>query len=451
MRSSTEVQELQQGQDEIMRSVRSLQQENSVHIPSTLRRALFGRDDAGGSSLQELHISSSPGRMDLMCGFADYSGSYAIQHPTAERVVSLAAVEDSTEGEHGTIRLACIQVNKLSELARAIESGDFKVRETAFPTGELVTTDGRCKSDSELRAALSEKFATVDAAVPWELYLTGILHRISQQRFPKSKFPIGRDFTVVTVSDLPWNTGLASSAAVEVATAISLGKALKLPADMLEPVSLSMLCKDVENNIVGAPCGPLDQLAVTAPGARTIEHPLVGIRCSTPLTEMPTRILPLPEELSVIAVESGMKRSTGSAAYQTVQTSAIVGKAILEASRGEPIKHLCDMAPSRFAEYEARLPEIMTGSEINAQFPGILTQQGGSCDADSTTTHPVRAATRFPIEENHRAQVFQDVLRGLYDYAIPRNRAFEFWVNLWRKHMLGTAIVDSTQVLHHSL
>lgn len=421
MRSSIEVRELQQEQDEIMRSVRSLQQENGVHIPSTLRRALFGRGGAGDSSSQEIHISSSPGRMDLMGGFADYSGSYAIQHPTAERVVSLATVEDSTEGEHGMIRLACLQVNKLSELARAFESGDFKLQESAFPTAELVTTAGRCKSDSELRTALSEKFATIDDPAPWELYLTGILHRFYQQRFPETKLPIGRDFTVVTISDLPWNTGLASSAAVEVATAISLGKALQLPADMFKPVSLSMLCKDVENSVVGAPCGPLDQLAVTASGARTIEHPLVGIRCRMPLTETPTLTLPLPEGLSVIALESGMKRSTGSAVYKTVQTSTVVGKAILEASCGEPIQHLCDMAPSQYAEYEARLPVTMTECEIHAQFPGILTQ-GHACEADSA--YPVRAATRFPIEENHRVQVFQDVLRGLHNYSIPRESGF---------------------------
>jgi galactokinase/glycosyltransferase involved in cell wall biosynthesis/MoaA/NifB/PqqE/SkfB family radical SAM enzyme len=422
--SSAEVWELQV-QDEILQSVRSLQElEKNVHIPATLHHALFRRDGAVCSSAGEIHISSSPGRMDLMCGFADHSGSYAIQHPTAERLVSLAVVEDNTNIQsggrgQGMIRLACIQVEKLSELSRAIATGDFKVRETAFPTGELFTTAGRLKSDADLRTALSEKFTPVDAPDLWELYLTGIIHRIYQQCSTQTKFPTGKDFTVVTVSDLPWNTGLASSAAVEVATAISLGKALQLPAKMLEPVSVSMLCKEVENRVVGAPCDILDQLAVTHPGARTIEHPLVGIRCRMPFEDMPTYSLPLPQGVSVIALESGVKRSTVSTAYHSVRDSAIVGKAILEASAGKEIQYLCDMTPSQFAKYEDQLPETMSGSEIHAQFPGLLTQTDFS-DKESSSTYQVRAATRFPIEENHRVQVFQDVLRGLHNCAIPR-------------------------------
>ena len=136
-----------------------------------MRHALFGRNATGCSSPGELHISSSPGRMDLMCGFADYSGSHAIQYPTAERVVSLAAVDDNTNfqsgmGDQGMIRLACIEVTELSELSRAVATGDFRVRETAFPTGELFTLASQLKSDAELRTTLSEKIATAIPTLP---------------------------------------------------------------------------------------------------------------------------------------------------------------------------------------------------------------------------------------------------------------------------------------------
>ena len=423
MRISVDTQTSQE-QGKILRSIQALQLEKSAHIPGTLRHALFGTNDSGCPSSGEIHISSSPGRMDLMCGFADYSGSQAIQYPTAERVVSLVAVNDNSdlqsgEGEQGMIRLACIEVADLSELSLAVRTEKFRVRETEFPTAELFTSAGQLKCEAELRTTLSENKAPADATDLWELYLTGILHRIYQQSSKEVNFPIEKDVTIVSISDLPWNAGLASSAAVEVATAISLGKALQLPAAMLEPVALATMCKEVENRVLGAPCGILDQLAVTHPGFRTLENPLVGVRCRAPLVELPTFSLPLPEGLSLIALESGVKRSTASTAYETIRTSSMVGKAILEASRGKKLQHLCDMTPSQFAKYEDQLPENMTGRELHAQFSGMLSRDHSPAE-DSGIIYPVRAATRFPIEENSRAQLFQNILQGLHNYAIPR-------------------------------
>ena len=418
-----------QEQDEIARSIQALQLENSPEIPGTLRHALFGSNDAGCSSSGEIHISSSPGRMDLMCGFADYSGSQAIQYPTAERVVSLATVDDNSNlqpGERGQsmIRLACIAIADLSELSHAIAAGRFSVRETEFPTADLFTLAGQLKCDAELRKTLFENAATIDVPDCWELYLTGILHRIYRQSSEEANRQMEKDITVVSISDLPWNSGFASSAAVEVATAISLGKALQLPADMLEPAALSMMCKEVENRVVGAPCGILDQLAVTHPGPRAIEYPLVGVRCRMPLVKVPTFTLPLPEGLSVIALESGVKRSTASNAYESIRTSTTIGKAILEESVGKELQHLCDITPSQFAKHEDQLPESMTGRELRAQFPGILSQEH-RFDEDSTTNYLVREATRFPIEENVRAQLFQNILQGLHNCAIPRESGLQ--------------------------
>ena len=332
-------------------------------------------------------------------------------------VVGENAKLQTGEEKHGTIRLACMQVDKLSELAKAVSTGDFKVRETAFSTRELFTASGRLKDDADLKSSLLQMVTTADASGRWVLYLTGIIHRILQCS-NKANLAIDKDFTVVTISDLPWNAGLASSAAVEVATAISLGNALQLPPAMLEPKSVAILCKEVENRVVGAPCGILDQLAVTHPGSNMVEHPLVGIRCRMPLDEAPTYNLPLPEGLGVIAVESGVKRSTLSNAYQSVRTGAAVGKAILERTSKQNIQYLCDLPPSEFAKYEGHIPEGMSGGEIIAQFPKIVDSAYLS-GVESATAYPVRAATSFPIEENHRVQVFQNVLRGLHSYAIP--------------------------------
>ena len=444
-RSVVKVQE-QQEQDEIMRSVRSLQLENSAHMPATLRKVLFGDPKA-------IHVGSSPGRMDLMGGIADYSGSNCIEHPTAERVVTLSVFDDNTnipsagrDGEEpGMIRLASIQVDKLSEMSGTIAKGDFTVREASFPTRGLFTAGGHLKTDAELRATLSERFSIADAADRWIQYLTGIFHRMYPQRFGKKELLADFGLTAVTISDLPWNTGLASSAAVEVASAISFGRALQLPADMLEPVPLSMLCKEVENNIVGGQCGILDQLTVTHQGARTTEQELVGVQCRMPLSNSPTYSIPVPEGLSVIAVESGVKRSTVGKlshdqlpeanprhSYEEVRTGSRVGKAILEVSSGKQIQHLCDLTPSQWDE--SILPATMTGRAIHTRFPKLLCQNSTNSD-DPSTSYPVRAATLFPIEENQRAKMFESLLRGLH--AIPLESGLQLLGELMRQSHAG--------------
>ena len=57
-------------------------------------------------------------------------------------------------------------------------------------------------------------------------------------------------------SDLPPGSGLSSSAAFEVATAVA---ALELFNFKIEPMALAQLCQKAENEFVGVRCGLLDQ------------------------------------------------------------------------------------------------------------------------------------------------------------------------------------------------
>jgi len=437
--SQTKTRRMQE-QDEILQSVLTIQQEDSGRIPATLRHLLFRRDSTTSPDSAVICIGSSPGRMDLMGGFADYSGSYAIQHPTHERVVALSLFQDGTKVRTpGMIRLASIQVDDISQMSQAIAKGDFVVKETEFLTRDLFSLDDRLKSDCELKDTLSKKFA-IDGTTTdrWVAYLTGIIHRLYQKKSSIDDAPPNANFTIVTLSDLPWNSGLASSAAVEIATAISLGRALQLSSDMLDPVSVASISKEVENRVVGGQCGIMDHLAVTHPGAkRTTEQPLIGMRCREPLIELPTYCLPLEVGLSVVALESGVKRSTVSSSYQRVRTGAAVGKAILEAATGEEIRHLCDVTPSKFAIHEDRLPESMTGPQIAADVKGMWLSDDYSGEYECGTTYPVREATRFPIGENLRVQLFENVLRGLESYPMSREQSLPLLGELMRQSHVG--------------
>ncbi len=76
-----------------------------------------------------------------------------------------------------------------------------------------------------------------------------------------------------TVSTIPPGAGVSSSAAIEVATMMNLrdhfglmkpfaGRALRIAEQSaMNPMRLAEMCQAVENRIVGAPCGIMDQVS----------------------------------------------------------------------------------------------------------------------------------------------------------------------------------------------
>ncbi len=101
-------------------------------------------------------------------------------------------------------------------------------------------------------------------------------------------------------STLPQGSGLSSSAALEVATALALGG----PED---PRALAALCRDAEEAASGVPCGIMDQLA----SAAGMEGHALLIDChSLELTP-----IPVPPRVAITVVHSGQERELAGSAY----------------------------------------------------------------------------------------------------------------------------------------
>ena len=116
-------------------------------------------------------------------------------------------------------------------------------------------------------------------------------------------------------SDLPLGSGLSSSAALEVATALALG-------DDGSPLEVARRCQMAEQRATGVPCGIMDQLASTA-GVRG--HALL-IDCAT----MEITPVPVPDRASVWVVHSGQERRLVGSAYadrraECERAAAVVG------------------------------------------------------------------------------------------------------------------------------
>lgn len=113
---------------------------------------------------------------------------------------------------------------------------------------------------------------------------------------------------------------MSSSAALEVSVMGALAAALRLP---LDPTSLALLCQRVENIIVGAPCGAMDQLTVTCGH----QNHMLALLCQ------PARVLghqPVPAAYKLWGIDSGVTHSVGGQGYTRVRVATFIGKTILK-------------------------------------------------------------------------------------------------------------------------
>ena len=115
----------------------------------------------------------------------------------------------------------------------------------------------------------------------WSDYMTGVCAAMegAGARLPQ--------FEAIVQTDVPVGSGLSSSAALEVATAVALGQIVSDPPDMRK---LALLSWHVETQFVGVACGVMDQFA----SALCLEGHALHLWCDTLETEqviMPDAVL----------------------------------------------------------------------------------------------------------------------------------------------------------------
>lgn len=176
-----------------------------------------------------------------------------------------------------------------------------------------VITASRGGSRVELRSDQVPGAVTFDLPVAdprdvepaWGRYVAGVAAELSA-----TEGMVGR-----VSSDLPVGSGLSSSAALEIATALALG-------DDSTPTELARRCQLAEQRATGVPCGIMDQLAIAAGIA---DHALM-IDCST----LEVEPVPIPSGAQFWVVHSGQERQLAGSAYadrraECERAAAIVG------------------------------------------------------------------------------------------------------------------------------
>ncbi|CAF1512592.1 unnamed protein product [Adineta steineri] len=338
-----------------------------------------------------IYSASAPGRLDVMGGFADYSGSHVLQFPIAQRTHAFIQISNID-----TIRMMSIQTDSIE--CNSINQNNLTVWEREIPMNLLRSHDQTLRE--RLETWYNQHQDTVlsnDEPTNWPSYILGILAELINKTNPTNT-PIG--FNVVIISDVPCNKGVASSAALEVAVARAASTCLNVD-HIISNTELALLCQYVENHVVGSSCGFMDQMTCVHACA---DH-LFSLRCQH-LPNPPFHNITLPSNIQLFGIDSGVKRSTASSAYRRVRTAAFMGKQLLNLP--DNIHHLCQITLSNFNnQYRLLLPEKMFGRDFqSSSHLDPLTK------IDSDEVYSLRAATAHPIEENFRVQLFEQLLKN---------------------------------------
>lgn len=333
--------------------------------------------------------ASAPGRLDVMGGIGDYSGSLVLQMPISQKTKIQLTLHDDYQ---------CHIQSRIStgeELTATVDYRDYL-------------------NDQEVDYEFARERFKENASTHWISYVLGCALVLQKEKGVDFK---GADFNLT--SEVPLGKGVSSSASVEVATMKALTDAFEV---QLPGTQLPILAQRVENLIVGAPCGLMDQLASYFGEPKK----LLPILCQPDRIEKP---IALPDDISFIGIDSGIRHSVAGASYGDVRCAAFMGYSIianlLEISAEElgsakskvdfstlPFQgFLCNISVQQFEEsFLHNLPHAIIGKEF-------IERHGVSIDRvtviDELKNYHVRQCTSHPVYENERVIQFRNYLISL--------------------------------------
>lgn len=333
-------------------------------------------------------VARAPGRLDLMGGIADYSGALVLQLPLAAATFVAA---QRTDEPYVTIR-------------SLVPAGMNVEPEVRVPLAALAP------AGTPLDYNAAHALLTHDRQRRWAAYVAGVLVVLGRER----ELPMTQGLRLLIDSTVPAGKGVSSSAALEVATMQAVRSVYGLDLDGRE---MALLCQLVENRVVGAPCGIMDQMTAAC-GA---QDQLLALLCQPAELQAPVA---LPPDVEVWGIDSGIRHAVTGADYGAVRVGAFMGYRIIadiaklsvtgDADQRVQVVdsqwrgYLANISPSVWElRYRDQVPLTLDGATFVSRYVGTTDPV---THVDPGRTYAVRQPTAHPIYEHHRVQLFRALL-----------------------------------------
>lgn len=331
----------------------------------------------------ELFVTRAPGRLDVMGGIADYCGSLVLELPIAEATV--VALQKSS---HRSLRIVSLNEGPGRQALFEMPLADFE------------------QAHKPIAYETARTYFRRDPNEHWAAYVAGVFLVLMTE----CQVEFNEGAHILISSSVPEGKGVSSSAALEVAVMQAVAAAFKI---QIAPRELALLCQKVENLVVGAPCGVMDQMTSACGAAGQ----LLSLLCQPAELRDPLKV---PDAVALWGFDSGVRHSVSGADYASVRVGAFMGYRIIAELAGLKVRkvsdqrvqiedprwggYLANVSPAEFQQHFAMaLPETIIGAEF-------LTQYQGTTDTvtkvDAGRDYCVRVPTSHPIYENHRVHVF---------------------------------------------
>ncbi|HEV7302138.1 MAG TPA: hypothetical protein VGN72_22565 [Tepidisphaeraceae bacterium] len=366
---------------------------------SRLRQELSAEFPAG----KPVRISRAPGRLDVMGGIADYTGSLVCE-ATLDRAAAVALSERDDR------QVQVFSFNLLDE------HRPFTLR---VPLDSLATGD---------LATLRREFA--EPGRGWAGYLVGCLFLLHEQGYVNLADPGIKGLNLALLSTVPLGAGVSSSAAIEVATMMNLCAHFGIDGTpgvpqrnrlqianckTIDPMKLAAMCQAVENRVVGAPCGIMDQVS----SCYGESGALLRMVCQPHEIQEP---LFLPQGIRAVGINSNVKHSVGGGMYGKTRCAAFMGhKIILEKMRemgaaagktlvGDPMNgYLANLDPDDYKRlFRPFIPELVNGDAFIAKYGSTIDT---ATRVEPDVDYHVQHATDHHVLEARRVRNFTDFLQ----------------------------------------
>jgi len=337
------------------------------------------------STDKQIIPATAPGRMDVMGGIADYSGSLLLQMPVKQ--TTTVSIQKRNDGAF-----------------------HFRTQVTKKKTADFTIHLSAIKDISLIEAG---KIIKSVVGGDWAVYSLGCFIVLEKEK--------GIELTGANVyikSNVPWGKGVSSSAALEVATMNALNQLYKLSLGKEE---LAVLAQMAENLVAGAACGLMDQLSSHL-GQKNKLLPLI---CQPHEVSKPISI---PPGINFSGIDSGIRHAVSGASYADVRAAAFMSYTMIALNEGASVEELNDARESSdwnklpykgflanipvpvFEEkYISLIPEEISGKDFLSQYKVSIDTV---TRIDEQKMYRPAVSGSHPVYENARVNEFKTLLKN---------------------------------------